>query len=145
MTTESRLRFSNVRAGLTGDAPLRRGNYASVLASFALCALLVALPTGAGATGGAKLEPQRLLTQYKCYICHADRETKAGPAYVDVAVHFRGHQYAVAMIAREIRRGVRRGGPWHMPPHPEVSASEARAMARYIMSLQVQTKVPRQP
>jgi cytochrome c len=143
MTTEPRVRFSNVRTGLTGDPPLHRGKCASVLASFALCALLAALPSGA--TGGAKLEPQRLLTQYKCYICHADRETKAGPAYVDVAVHFRGHQDAVATIAREIRRGVRRGGPWHMPPHPEVSASEARAMARYIMSLQVQTKASRQP
>ncbi len=27
------------------------------------------------------------------------------------------------------------GGPWHMPPHPEVSAAQARVMADYILSL----------
>lgn len=27
-------------------------------------------------------------------------------------------------------------GPWHMPPHPEVSDADARRMVRYILSLQ---------
>ena len=37
--------------------------------------------------------------------------------------------------AREIRGGIKGGSPWHMPPHPEVPASQARTIARYIMSL----------
>lgn len=80
-------------------------------------------------------DAQTLLTHFKCYICHADRETKAGPAFVDVAAGFRGTRNAVSVIALEIRRGLRRGGPWHMPPHPEVSEAQARTIARYIMSL----------
>ncbi|HEX6137309.1 MAG TPA: hypothetical protein VF059_06605 [Casimicrobiaceae bacterium] len=98
-------------------------------------ALGLALLPFAASAGTPAADPQALLTHYKCYICHADRETKAGPAYVDVAAHFRSDPNAVATLAAEIRRGLRRGGPWHMPPHPEVPANEARVMARYIMSL----------
>ena len=79
-------------------------------------------------------EPPAALTQYKCYICHADRQAKAGPAFVDVARRYRGDPQAVSRLAREIRRGLR-GGPWHMPPHPEVSTAEARTIARYIVRL----------
>ena len=101
-----------------------------MLAAWMLCAAPLA-----AAAGAPPADPQALLTQYKCYICHADREGKAGPAYVDVAAHYRRNPDAVSTLAREIRSGLRRGGPWHMPPHPEVPAAEARAMARYIMSL----------
>ena len=94
--------------------------------------MLLSLTAGANSAGP---DAQTLLTHYKCYICHADRETKAGPAYVDVAARLRGNPDAVSVIALEIRRGLRRGGPWHMPPHPEVSMSEARTIGRYIMSL----------
>jgi cytochrome c len=83
----------------------------------------------------AKHDARALLTQYKCYICHADREAKAGPAYAQVAAYHRGKPDAVSTIALDIRRGLRGGTSWHMPPHPEVTPEEARAMARYIMSL----------
>ncbi len=78
---------------------------------------------------------QELLQQYKCYICHADDETKAGPAYVDVAARYRGNPQAVAIVAGAVRKGAHSGGPWHMPPHPEVSSGDATKMARYILSL----------
>ena len=61
-----------------------------------------------------------------------------GPAFADVAAAYRGQRDAVTRIANAIRAGMRSGGPWHMPPHPEVSPDEARAMARYIMSLSPQ-------
>jgi len=76
-----------------------------------------------------------LLQKYKCYICHADKEAKAGPAYVDVATAIRGKPDASATLVRFIKKGSHSGGPWHMPPHPEVSDTEARTMARYILSL----------
>ena len=76
-----------------------------------------------------------LLTKYKCYICHADTEAKAGPAYVDVAAVYRGQPQATASVIAIIKKGAHGGGPWHMPPHPEVTDAEARAMARYILSL----------
>jgi cytochrome c len=80
-------------------------------------------------------EPPPSLTQYRCYVCHADREALAGPPFAEIAASYRGERDAVPKIANDIRAGIRTGGPWHMPPHPEVSREEARAMARYIMSL----------
>lgn len=86
--------------------------------------------------GVARAEaPQVLLQQYKCYMCHADRETKTGPAYIDVAARYRDNPNAVAVVAAMVKKGVRGNSPWHMPPHPEVSDADARAMARYILSL----------
>jgi cytochrome c551/c552 len=55
---------------------------------------------------------------------------------VDVAIRYRGNPRAAAVITGSIRKGVHNGGPWHMPPHPEVSGADARIMARYILSLQ---------
>lgn len=76
-----------------------------------------------------------LLHQYKCYVCHADRETKTGPAYADVAAWYEGVAGAKSRVAAVIRKGAHGGGPWHMPPHPEVSEADARTMAHYILSV----------
>ena len=122
----SPLRRPPTRDGTRRHAARGRAALAAVTAAFCVAA--------AAADGGAA-DAQALLTQYKCYICHADREAKAGPAYVDVAASLRDRKDAVSVLARTIRSGMRSGGPWHMPPHPEVSAAEARVMARYIMSL----------
>jgi cytochrome c len=98
--------------------------------------LLALLLSAAPAAFGA--EPPPSLTHYRCYICHSNQEALVGPAFADVAAAYRGRQDAVARIAHDIRAGLRTGGPWHMPPHPEISPDEARAMARYIMSLSAQ-------
>ena len=79
--------------------------------------------------------PQVLLQQYRCYICHSDDEPRTGPAYADVAAKYRGNSQAVAILAVTVRKGARGGGPWHMPPHPEVSDADAKTMVRYILSL----------
>lgn len=90
---------------------------------------------GASAACAAPVEAPASLDRYRCTICHDDHETLAGPAFADVAAKYADDRHAVAKIARDIRRGVRSGAPWHMPPHPEVSPGVARTMARYIMSL----------
>jgi cytochrome c len=96
----------------------------------------LALAAAVSLIGVARAQaPQILLQQYKCYICHADDESKTGPAYVDVATRYRGNSQAVAILAAEIKKGDHGSGPWHMPPHPEVSDADARKMARYILSL----------
>lgn len=76
-----------------------------------------------------------LLHQYKCYVCHADTEAKAGPAYADVAAWYEGVADAQSRVAAVIGKGARGAGPWHMPPHPEVSKADAKTMARYILSV----------
>lgn len=100
----------------------------------ALALLLISAPI-ARADAGSSGDPRVYLTQYKCHLCHAERQAKAGPAFADVATRYRDDRNAVARLAREIRRGIHGGGPWHMPPHPEVSPREARMIARYIMAL----------
>jgi len=79
--------------------------------------------------------PEALLQRYKCYACHSDNETKTGPAYADVAAKYGGNPRAVTIIATTVRKGAHGGGPWHMPPHPEISDADAKRIARYILSL----------
>jgi cytochrome c len=80
-------------------------------------------------------EPSALLQRYKCTVCHARDEPRTGPAFIDVAAKYRGDAMAPARLAREVASGTHGRGPWPMPPHPEVSAADARAMVRYILSL----------
>jgi cytochrome c len=87
------------------------------------------------AAGVARAQAPLLLQQYKCYFCHADNEAKTGPAFVDVAARYKGKSQAVTILAATVKKGSHGNGPWHMPPHPEVSDADAKAMVRYILSL----------
>jgi cytochrome c len=106
--------------------------------------VIVLLALAPSLVAGAPAKPPASLTDYRCYVCHSDREAMVGPAFADIAAFYRGRQDAVSKIAGDIRAGIRGGSPWHMPPHPEVSGSEARAMARYIMSLDPKNAAPQE-
>lgn len=80
-------------------------------------------------------DTQALLERYKCNVCHAERQTKTGPSYSDIAARYRNDRGAVAKLANEVKRGAHGAGPWHMPPHPEVSEADAEKLTRYILSL----------
>jgi cytochrome c len=80
-------------------------------------------------------EGQALLRRYDCYICHADTETKAGPAFVDVAARFRGAPNADAALTAMVKKGAHGSGPWHMPPMPQVPDADARKIVDYILTL----------
>ena len=97
--------------------------------------MLAAAMSAPGA--GQATEPQAaaLLSEHKCYLCHANDDQGAGPAFHDVAAAYRTNPDAVGIIAARVRQGMQGSGPWHMPPHPEISPDEARAIARYILSL----------
>jgi cytochrome c len=98
----------------------------------ALPLALAAFSNAALAAGGS---PQELLEKFRCTICHAESEAGAGPAWADIATHYRGKPKANKLIADKIRSGAHGGGPWHMPPHPEVSKADAATMARYILAI----------
>lgn len=92
--------------------------------------------SGLVATGVAQAQNgQVLLEKYKCNICHARDEAKTGPAFIDVAKRYRDDSKALATLTAEIKNGAHGAGPWHMPPHPEVSEADARSMVRYILAL----------
>jgi len=96
-------------------------------------ALALALFLNAAWAAGAT--PQDLLEKFRCTICHAESEAGAGPAWTDIATHYRGKPRANKLLADKIRSGAHSGGPWHMPPHPEVSKADAATMARYILAI----------
>lgn len=93
--------------------------------------------------GAARAEDvQALLRKYDCYICHSDSTPKTGPAFADVASKYRGDPKAAAKLAAIVNKGHHGGGPWHMPPHPEISDAQARTMVRYILSLKNDVRAP---
>ena len=94
-------------------------------------AVALALSTASAQSPDARA----LLEHYKCNVCHAERETKTGPSYLDIAARYRNDGAAAARLASEVRRGAHGAGPWHMPPHPEVSEADANSLIHYILSL----------
>lgn len=101
--------------------------------TFAFGALVVATHVAAAPPDAPAA--RALLERYNCYLCHTDTEPKAGPAYADVATRYRGVPGTASMLVATIKRGSHGGGPWHMPPHPELSEADAKVMVRYILSL----------
>jgi cytochrome c len=129
MVTKHFARNPAVRANGTSHAgPSARARRTGLVATLAMGAVLAANAAWAA-------DPQSLLVQYKCTICHAEREALAGPPLTEIAAGYRGQRDAAALMATRIRSGMRSGGPWHMPPHPELSESDAMAIAAYILSL----------
>ena len=85
--------------------------------------------------GARAADTKALLEQYRCTICHADRDNLAGPSWLDIAARYKGQKQADVILSAKIRAGARGGGLWHMPPHPEVSKVDAEAMSTYILAL----------
>lgn len=77
-----------------------------------------------------------LAQQKTCMACHAVDRKLVGPSYKDVAAKYAGQKDAAAMLADKIvKGGVGVWGPVPMPANPKVSASEARQLANWILSL----------
>ncbi|HVE48169.1 MAG TPA: cytochrome C', partial [Casimicrobiaceae bacterium] len=61
---------------------------------------------------------------------------KYGPTFKEIAAKYADRKNAADVLAKKIRRGGT--GVWGqdlMPPQPPVSAAEARALARYVLSV----------
>ena len=87
----------------------------------------------AGAAHGQ--EGRSLLQRYDCYICHADTETKTGPAFVDVAARYGRDPKGVAALTAMVKKGAHGSGPWQMPPMPQVPDADMRKIVDYILAL----------
>lgn len=99
----------------------------------AFIALVALTPFLAPTVHAARSKPAALMEEHKCFICHGQREAKAGPSLVEIAARYRDKPDALATLSVKVTRGAH-GDLWNMPPHPEVTRAEARAMARYILS-----------
>ncbi|MGZ9032413.1 MAG: c-type cytochrome [Burkholderiaceae bacterium] len=88
-----------------------------------------------GAAGPARADYDLVLKK-NCLACHQIDKRKYGPTFKEVAAKYGDHKNAADVLAKKIRRGGT--GVWGqdvMPPQPQVSATEARALATYVLSL----------
>ena len=77
-----------------------------------------------------------LVVKKNCLACHYVDKRKYGPSFKDVAAKYADQKTAAEVLAKKIRRGGT--GVWGadvMPPQPQVSAAEARAIATYVLSV----------
>lgn len=77
-----------------------------------------------------------LLVKSNCLACHQMDKRKYGPPLKDVAAKYAGDSKAAAKLAKKIRAGG--SGVWGqdvMPPQPQVSNADAKALAEYVLSL----------
>ena len=88
-----------------------------------------------GAAGPVRADYD-LVVKKNCLACHQVDKRKYGPNFKEVAAKYADQKAAVQVLAKKIRRGGT--GVWGqdvMPPQPQVSAAEARALAVYVLSL----------
>jgi len=89
------------------------------------------------AAGAAQAQSgDELLKKNGCTACHAIDKKVVGPAYADVAAKYKGDAKAAATLADKVKKGG--SGVWGqvpMPPNPQVSDADMKAMITYILSL----------
>ena len=96
----------------------------------AVVAVAAPAATAAAAPGGG--DAQALLTANGCLGCHAVDHKVVGPAFQDVAAHYRSIPDAQAQIAAHIRGGGQgRWGTIPMPPMSSVTDAQADTLAHY--------------
>ena len=75
------------------------------------------------------------ISRSNCTGCHDFNASSAGPSFAAISNRYAGKPTAVALLADHIRNGSH--GSWgagRMPPHPDMSAAQATAIARWIVS-----------
>jgi len=77
-----------------------------------------------------------LLKKNGCTACHAIDKKLVGPPYVEVAAKYKGDAGAAAKLFEKVKKGG--SGVWGqvpMPPNPQVSDADLKAMITYILAL----------
>ena len=77
-----------------------------------------------------------LLMKNNCLACHNVNQTVVGPSFKAVANKYRGQADAADKLAKKIRAGG--SGVWGampMPAHPQISESDAKKLATYILNI----------
>lgn len=85
----------------------------------------------AAAPAFANLE---LAQKKNCMACHAVDKKVVGPAYKEVAAKYKGQKDIEAKLADKIMKGgVGAWGQVPMPANPQVSADEAKKLAKWVL------------
>jgi cytochrome c551/c552 len=108
-----------------------RGSFPA--AATAAAAILTAQLFGSAAHAAGP-DPEVLLRQYQCTVCHARAETLAGPSWIDIATRYKGNAKAIAILTGVVKKGEHGEALWPMPPLPQVPEADARAMIVHILA-----------
>jgi cytochrome c len=98
--------------------------------------LAVCVASGLLLSSGSVFADAGLLRKFNCTACHAVDQKRFGPPLKEVAVKYNGDSSAVEKLAKKIQVGG--SGVWGqapMPPQPQVSDADAKALAEYILSI----------
>jgi sulfite dehydrogenase len=87
-----------------------------------------------GVTSTPSSDGPKLATKYGCFGCHSVTIKVVGPAYRDIAVKYKSDPDAFGKINQQIHKGGSgKWGPIIMPPFPQVTAAETKALAEWIL------------
>ena len=84
----------------------------------------------------SEAEATQLAKKNNCFACHAIDKKVIGPSFRDVAAKYRGDSGAEARLSDKIAKGG--SGVWGvmvMPPSPQVSETDRRILAKFVLSL----------
>ncbi len=87
-------------------------------------------------TSAATMDGPQIATKYGCLGCHNTQSKIIGPAYREIAAKYKADPDALAKIDQQIHKGGSgKWGPIIMPPFPQVTPNETKALAAWILSL----------
>jgi cytochrome c551/c552 len=79
---------------------------------------------------------QALMQKDGCGACHAVDKKIVGPAYQDVAAKYKGDAGALAKLSQKVKTGgTGVWGPVPMPPNPQVTDGDIKALVSWILTL----------
>ena len=85
-------------------------------------------------TSHGKLEGSQVAAKYFCLSCHSPA-AKVGPPYRDIAAKYKSDPNALSRIDEQIHKGgTGKWGPIIMPPFPQVTPAETKALAEWILA-----------
>ena len=85
---------------------------------------------------GSAFADADLFKKSNCMACHAVDQKRFGPSLKEVAAKYDGDSSAASVLAKKIQTGGT--GVWGklpMPPQPQVSDADAKALVEYILSI----------
>ncbi len=99
-------------------------------------AIVIAAAAALALSAGVASANQALAQKYACLSCHQLDKKVVGPAFKDVAKKYKGDAKAEEHLVGVIHKGGK--GVWGtipMPPHPQISDADAKALADWVLSL----------
>jgi len=78
----------------------------------------------------------KIAAKYGCFGCHSTSSKVVGPAYREIAAKYKADPEAAAKVDQQIHKGGSgKWGPIIMPPFPQVTTAETRALSEWILGL----------